>query len=129
MNITQDPTTTRRQQLVDYIGVIEEIADDAERWRAIQQLMFKINPALVHEDQRHCVAVAELRMEQRALTGSSKSGNMRALYSMPDYLYRALQIMDKTFQKRQEAKDKESVKKLNYKIWSTFPAYRLAEKI
>lgn len=105
------------------------MSSDSERWRAIQQLMFKINPELVTEDRIHCVAVAEKRVEQRSLTGSSKSGGMRALYSMPDYLYRALQLMDPTFQKRQEAKDKESVKRLNYKIWRTFPMYRLAEKI
>lgn len=126
MNITQ---VTQRQQLIDYIGKIEAISSDAERWREIQKLMFKINPELVREDQIHCVAVAEKRLEQRAATGSSKTGAMRALYSMPDYLYRALQIMDKNFQKQQEAKDKESVKRLNYKIWRTFSEYRLCDKI
>lgn len=120
---------TQRQQLIDYIGTIEELSNDSERWRAIQQLMFKINPDLVKEDRIHCAAVAEKRMEQRSLTGSSKSGGMRALYSMPDYLYRALQIMDPNYQKQQEAKDKESVKRLNYKIWRTFGEYRLAERI
>jgi hypothetical protein len=124
-----NPQTTQRKQLIDYIGKIEAITSDGERWREIQKLMFKINPALVHEDQLHCVAVAEKRLEQRAATGSSKSGAMRALYSMPDYLYRALQLMDPNFQKQQESRDKESVKRLNYKIWSTFDEYRLCDKI
>jgi hypothetical protein len=121
--------TTERQQLTDYISKIEAISSESERWREIQKLMFKINPALVTEDQIHCVAVAEKRLQQRAATGSSKTGAMRALYSMPDYLYRALQLIDPNYQKQQESKDKESVKRLNYKVWSTFPEYRISEVI
>jgi hypothetical protein len=121
--------TTQRQQLIDYIGTIEELSNDSERWRAIQQLMFKINPELVAEDRIHCLATAERRLQQRSKTGSTKTGSTRAVYSMPEYLYRALQVMDKNFQTQQEAKDKESVKRLNYKIWRTFPEYRLATTI
>ncbi len=119
----------QRQQLIDHIGYIESISSDAERWRAVQQLMFKITPALVREDRMHCVAVAEKRLELRSQTGSSKSGGMRALYSMPDYLYRALQLLDPKFQKLQASGDRQTVKKFNHKIWGVFPEYRLGEKL
>lgn len=118
-----------RQQAIDALQRIEGIADDTERWRAIQRFMFKLHPELVTEDQVHIAAVKGKRLEQRSSTGSSKAGAMRALYSMPEYLYRTLQMADPRFQTMQEAKDKEAVKRFNHKIWKAFPEYRVAERI
>lgn len=122
-------TIDPRQQALDALDRIEQIADDAQRWRAIQQFMFKLHPELVAEDQVHIATVKDVRMSQRAQTGSTKSGSMRQLYSMPEYLYRALQMADPHFQKMQESKDRQTVKKFNHKIWKVFPEYRIAEVI
>jgi hypothetical protein len=127
-NDTHNAINPRQQQL-DQIERIEGIVDDGQRWRAIQQFMFKLHPELVTEDRLHCAAVVEKRLEQRSQTGSSKSGAMRALYSMPDYLYRAFQVFDPSFQKTQSSKDRQAIKRLNHKLWRVFSEYRLAEKI
>lgn len=118
-----------RQQQLDTLAQIEQIADDSTRWRAIQRLMFKLHPQLVHLDQMHLATVKAKRDELRTTTGSTKSLSMRALYSMPEYLYRALQAADPQFRFQQESKDKDVIKSLNYKIWKAFPEYRLASKL
>lgn len=129
MFLTDTTQLDRRTELGKQIGVIENIRGRADRWRAIQKLMFDIHPELRNEDLIHQEAVKVKRLEQRSVTGSSKSGSIRSLYSMPDYLYRALQVMDPEFQKLQSGNDAPSTKKFNYAIWSAFPEYRVCERI
>lgn len=120
-------TLDKRTQFLNQIQQIENIRGRADRWRAIQKLMFDLHPGLREEDLIHQAAVKDLRITATA-TGASKSGAMRQLYSMPDYLYRALQMADPEFQKMQSSNDKMTVKKFNYAIWDAFPEYRTCEK-
>lgn len=118
-----------RQARIRAIETIESIRGRSDRWRAIQKLMFDINPHLREDDLVHQEAVKELRLRQLASTGSSKGGDFRSLYSMPEYLYRALQAMDPEFQAMQSSKDNETVKRFNRAIWAAFPEYRTATKL
>lgn len=118
-----------REARIKAIEAIESIRGRTERWRAIQRLMFDINPRLREDDLIHQEAVKELRLQQISKTGASKSGNMRSLYSMPEYLYRALQAMDPEFQAMQSSNDRLAVRKFNYAVWGAFPEYRISSKI
>lgn len=118
-----------RQARIKAIEVIESTKGRSDRWRAIQRLMFDINPGLREDDLIHQAAVKELRLKQLSQTGASKTGDFRSLYSMPEYLYRALQAMDPEFQAMQSSNDNLTVKKFNRAIWGAFPEYRIAEKV
>jgi hypothetical protein len=123
-----DTVTAERKKYTDEIARIEKLRSRSDRWRAIQKLMFHINPDLREEDLIHQETVKQKRMEQLLSTGATKSGSMRSLYSMPEYLYRALQTIDPEFQALQSSGDTLTVKKFNKIIWELFPEYRIAEK-
>lgn len=125
MLIADPQYAEKRKRAVDYIGQIEKIASKSDRWRAIQKFMFSLNPELVTEDQIHCAEVAERRNDQINKFGSTKNSGMRQLYSMPEYLYRALQTMDPDFQRIQSSGNDVEIRKLNHSIWKVFPEYRV----
>ena len=105
-----------------------ESLPQSERWRAIKNLLFKVKPELVALDREFVQDVRERReIEAYKDTGASKSGGVRALYSMPQYLYAALHLMDPEFTRLQE--DPEASKDINLKIARTFPEYRLCRKV
>ena len=131
-----------RQNNLAVIEKIEKIQNQADRYRAIQKLMFKLNPALVEQDRLHCAAVADILMatetrtwataKEQAMGMSHKSrggSRIRQLYSMPEYLYRALQAFEPEFQRIQSSDDKEENRKLNYTIWKIFPEYRMCREL
>jgi len=99
-----------------------------QRWRAIKNLLFAVKPELRQVDKEFCDAIREERdMNMLKETGASKSGSTRKLYSMPQYMYAMLHLIDPEFTKLQESPD--TSKKTNLKIAETFPEYCLARKI
>lgn len=124
MNDTTNVLSQRRQQL----AAIERLdrLPQTERWREIKNLLFKIHPEYVAMDNDFCEAVAEERnLNRLTATGATKSGAMRSLITMPDYLYTALKTVDPNFIDAQKADSK----RLWRKLWQTFPEYRACEKI
>ena len=105
-----------------------EALPQMQRWREIKTLLLKTKPDLIPVDREFCQAIREERENNMFnKTGASKSGDTRALYSMPQYLYSALHILDPEFTKLQE--DPETSRKTNLKLARVFSEYRLAEKI
>jgi hypothetical protein len=100
----------------------------SQRWREIKTLLFKVKPDLVPYDKAFVKDVAEKRdFNMLKDTGASKSGSTRHLYSMPQYLYAALHLLDPDFTTAQE--DPEQSKNINLKIARTFPEYCLSRKV
>lgn len=99
-----------------------------ERWQEIRKLLFRINPSLIPLDKGHVEAVAEQRnFGMLKETGASKSNDMRALMSLPQYVYMAIKVADPDFD--DEQKDKQKVTALYRKLTKAFPEYSLARKI
>ena len=100
----------------------------AQRWRETKRLLFKVKPDLVELDKGHCEALKEEReMDMLSSTGASKSGAVRRLYSMPQYMYAMLHLIDPEFTKLQE--DPDTSYKTNIKVAEVFPEYRLCQRI
>lgn len=99
----------------------------AQRWREIKNLMFKVNPHLKPIDDTFCAAIAEERSNTLNLLGATKSLSTRKLLSMPQYIYMGLRLLDPEFVRQQED-PKESVK-INLKLARVFPEYAIARKI
>lgn len=117
----------QRQQFGRAVAHIESLPQE-QRWREIKNLLLKVKPDLVPIDQEFIQAVREERENNMfKATGASKSGDTRALYSMPQYLYAALHVLDPDFTKVQE--DKDLSRKINHKLARAFPEYCLASKI
>ena len=99
-----------------------------QRWRAIKELLFRVKPEFIPLDQAFCQAIREEReFNMLKETGASKSGDIRKLFSMPQYLYATLHLIDPEFTKMQE--DPVLARELNHKLARTFPEYRLAKRI
>lgn len=99
-----------------------------QRWREIKKLLMKLKPELVPLDKQFIRQIQEEReMDMLSDTGASKSGSTRKLYSMPQYLYAALHVLDPDFTKLQE--NPETSKDLNRKLAKVFPEYALARKV
>ncbi len=99
-----------------------------QRWRECKRLLFSVKPDLVAVDQGHVAAIRQERdMEMLSSTGASKSGDIRRLYSMPQYMYAMLHLIDPEFTRLQE--DPDTAKKTNLKIAEVFPEYCLASRI
>lgn len=99
-----------------------------QRWRAIKELLFSVKPELRQVDKEFCDALRQEReFDMLTVTGSSKSGSTRRLYSMPQYMYAMLHLIDPEFTKLQESPD--TSKKTNLKIAEVFPEYRTAQRI
>jgi len=120
---TQDP----RKEFAKRLEKIEALPQ-MQRWRAIKDLLFSVKPEFKPIDDQFIQAIREER-EHEMLNefGSSKSGSTRKLYSMPQYLYAALHLMDPEFTALQESPD--TSKATNLKIARTFPEYVTARKI
>lgn len=117
----------QRKAFGEAVANIEGMPQE-QRWRAIKDLLFKVKPDLIPLDKEFVAHIKEER-ETNMLkdTGASKSGSTRALYSMPQYLYSALHVLDPEFTKLQE--DPELSKKTNRKLAKVFPEYALARKV
>lgn len=99
-----------------------------QRWRAIKNLLLKMRPDIAQLDKHFCEDIKHRReFEMLKDTGASKSGATRHLYSMPEYMYSMLHLIDPEFTKLQE--DPESSKQINLKVARAFPEYCLARKI
>jgi hypothetical protein len=125
--MTNEQELQKRKQFGREVARIEGLPQ-AQRWREIKKLLLKVKPDLVPLDKDFVQQIREER-EHNMLseTGASKSGSTRALYSMPQYLYAALHILDPDFTKLQE--DPETSKEINLKLAKVFPEYCLARKV
>lgn len=105
-----------------------EALPQTQRWRAIKNLLMETKPELREVDRQFVEALKEERqMDMLTETGSSKSGSTRRLYSMPQYMYAMLHLIDPEFTKLQD--DPETSKKTNLKVAEVFPEYRLCQRI
>ena len=117
----------QRQAFGREVASIEGLPQ-AQRWRAIKDLLLKTRPDIAQIDREFCQAVREERENNMfSKTGASKSGDMRALMSLPQYLYAMLHAMDPDFTNLQA--NPETNRKINLKLARAFPEYRLCEKI
>jgi hypothetical protein len=125
--MTDDQYLQQRQAFGKEVARIEGLPQ-AQRWREIKNLLLKVKPDLIPLDNQFVQQVREER-ETNMLsdTGASKSGSTRALYSMPQYLYAALHLIDPEFTRLQE--DEATSKQINRKIAKVFPEYALARKV
>lgn len=122
MNILDRQSQLKELERIETLGQVE-------RWRAIRTLMWNMSPQAKADDKVHCEEVARRRrMEMGKATGASKSGSMRALVSLPEYLYLTIKAADPDFMPMSQSKDKAQIRKLQRRLWTAFPEYRLAEK-
>jgi hypothetical protein len=127
MNETTKTALNKRQQLQDTSDRLMALPH-AERWAGIKRLLFTIHPEFIQRDLSHSAAVADIRQfGQLHETGSSKSGSMRHLFKIPEYIWHALKA-DPEFVRLQNSNTKEDVKKLHKALWKAFPEYRTAMK-
>lgn len=125
--MTSEQELRKRKDFGEAVAKIEALPQ-AQRWRAIKDLLFKVKPEFIPLDNQFVQQIREER-ETNMLsdTGASKSGSTRALYSMPQYLYAALHVLDPEFTKLQE--DPETSKAINRKLAQVFSEYALARKV
>lgn len=98
------------------------------RWRAIKELLFRVKPELRIVDKDYVEAIREERdFNMLSATGASKSLSTRRLYSMPQYMYATLSVIDPEFTRMSE--DPEASAALHRKVAKVFPEYCLARKI
>lgn len=126
MNETHKTALDPKKAFAKEVEKIEGLPQ-TQRWRAIKDLLFKVKPELIPLDKQFCQAIAEERTNLLNDLGATKSLSTRKLYSMPQYLYAALHVLDPEFTKLQADPDK--TKSLNLKIARTFPEYAIARKI
>lgn len=115
-----------RKQFAREVEKIEGMPQ-TRRWRAIKNLILRMRPDIVAYDQAFIRDINEQRNNQILDTGASKSGSTRHLYSMPQWLYSALHVMDPDFTRMQE--DPDQSKTINLKIARVFDEYRIARKV
>lgn len=125
--MTAEQELQKRKDFGQAVAKIEAMPQ-VQRWRAIKELLLKVKPEFVPLDNEFIQHIREER-ETNMLsdTGASKSGSTRALYSMPQYLYAALHILDPDFTKMQENPD--TTKQINRKLAQVFPEYALSRKV
>lgn len=117
-----------RQSQLNELERIEQLPQ-TEKWLALRTFMWNYNPQNRVDDKIHCDEVARRRREEQLkATGASKSGSFRALISLPEYLYLAIKAADQEFHDISNSKDKAAIRKLQRRLWTTFPSYRLADK-
>lgn len=99
-----------------------------QRWRAIKELLFKVKPEIRKIDADFVDAIREERdFDMLSATGASKSMSTRRLYSMPQYMYAMLTVIDPDFTRMSE--DPDTTKAFHRKVAKAFPEYCLARKI
>jgi len=128
MKIYTDAELARRKQQTDEISRIERLPE-AERWRAIRELLFNVNPEMRAVDRGHCEALKEERLQNLKRTGATKTGAQRRLVSLPAYVHTALRLCDPEFLKADISKDGVTTKRLYRKVWQVFPEYRASDVI
>lgn len=126
MNDTHKDAINPRKAFAEEVGRIEGLPQ-AERWRAIKNLLMKTKPDLIPIDKQFIAAIAEERQNTLNDLGATKSLSTRKLLSMPQYLYAALHILDPEFTRLQE--DPDTATKTNLKLAKVFPEYCVAKRI
>jgi hypothetical protein len=126
MNQTVNESLDLRKQFAKEVERIEGLPQ-ISRWRAIKQLLFKIKPEFIPLDKEFCEAIKEERDAMLNDLGTSKSMSTRKLYSMPQYMYAMISVIDPDFQRLNE--DPDEGKKLHLKVARAFPEYALAKRI
>ena len=127
MNNTHKEFQDPRKAFAAEVEKIERLPQ-MQRWRAIKELLFRVKPEFIPLDKSFCEAIKEERENNLIMdTGASKSGSTRKLFSMPQYLYAMLHLVDPEFTAMQE--DKDTAVELNLKLARAFPEYRIARKI
>jgi len=125
--MTSEQELQQRQDFGKAVAKIEALPQ-AQRWREIKNLLFKVKPDLIPLDREFVQQIKEERETNLITdTGASKSGSIRALYSMPQYLYSALHVLDPEFTRLQE--NPETSKQTNLKLAKVFPEYTIARKV
>ena len=113
-----------------FVKEIERIEGlpQTQRWRAIKELLFKVRPDIRKIDNDYIAALKEEReTEMLNAFGASKSLSTRRLYSMPQYMYAMLTVVDPDFTRMSE--DPDTTKAFHRKVAKAFPEYCLAVKI
>jgi len=113
-----------------FVKEIERIEGlpQTQRWRAIKELLFKVRPDIRKIDNDYIAALKEEReTEMLNAFGASKSLSTRRLYSMPQYMYAMLTVVDPDFTRMSE--DPDTTKVFHRKVAKAFPEYCLAVKI
>lgn len=127
MNNTHKEFQDPRKAFASEVEKIEGLPQ-MQRWRAIKELLFKVKPEFIPLDKSFCDAIREEReFGMLKDTGASKSGSTRKLFSMPQYLYAMLHLIDPEFTAMQD--NPETSRELNHKLAKTFPEYRVAKRI
>jgi len=126
MNDTHKDAINPRKAFAEELEKIEGLPQ-AERWRAIKNLLFKTKPDLIALDKQFIEGIKDERANMLNDLGSTKSLSTRKLLSMPQYLYAALHILDPEFTRLQENPD--TATKTNLKLAKVFPEYCLAKRI
>ena len=127
MNNTHKEFQDPRKAFAAEVEKIEGLPQ-MQRWRAIKELLFKVKPEFIPLDKSFCDAIREEReFGMLKDTGASKSGSTRKLFSMPQYLYAMLHLIDPEFTALQD--DPTTARELNHKLARAFPEYRLAKRI
>jgi len=126
MNDTHKDAINPRKAFAEELEKIEGLPQ-AERWRAIKNLLFKTKPDLIALDKQFIEGIKDERANMLNDLGSTKSLSTRKLLSMPQYLYAALHILDPEFTRLQE--DPDTATKTNLKLAKVFPEYCLAKRI
>lgn len=125
--MTSEQEIQKRKDFGQEVARIEGLPQ-AQRWRAIKELLLKVKPELKPLDDQFCAQIKEEREHNIFTdTAASKSGSTRHLMSMPQYLYAALHVLDPEFTKLQE--NPETTVKINRKLATVFPEYRIARKV
>ena len=129
--IQEEAATKRgfREALVKEVENIEGLPD-MQRWRAIKNLLLKVNPKLKPLDDHFIAEVRKTRENQLNEFGASKSGDVRQLIDMPVFLYQAIMLADKDFSyKVNVSRDREEQKRTWRKMAKAFPEYAIARTV
>ena len=114
MNQTEKDALNPRKAFAKEVERIEALPQ-TQRWREIKRLLFRVKPELIEVDRQFIEALKEERqMDMLSETGSSKSGSTRRLYSMPQYMYAMLHLIDPEFTKLQDDPKKSKKTKKDF---------------
>lgn len=118
-----------REQLLKEVEKIEGLPD-MKRWRAIKDLLLRLNPAVKAVDDKFIADLKATKDAQLNQFGSSKEGHIRQLLDMPTYLYQVLMIADQDFNYNVNiSHDRELQKRTWRRMAKTFPEYAIARSI
>lgn len=125
MLVTADSSNivTEREQLLQEVARIEGLPRP-EKWHAIRDFTLKMHPGFIPAELDFIAAVTELRESNNfKKTGASKSGDMRHLMKIPQYIYTALIALDPDLFQEMASGNGGSQQTWR-KLYNAFPMYR-----